>query len=77
MFGPLETPQQQEMAHLKGVVLKKAIHKETNLKEVALEVLVRKEVFPEEKVQGEDPSRVAATLKESMFEVVKVQEGVP
>ena len=72
MFGPLETPQQQEMAHLKGVVLKKAI-----LKEVALEVLVRKEVFPEEKVQGEDPSRVAATLEESMFEVVKVQEGVP
>jgi hypothetical protein len=72
MFGPLETPQQQEMAHLKGVVLKKAI-----LKEVALEVLVRKEVFPEEKVQGEDPSRVAATLEESMVEVVKVQEGVP
>jgi hypothetical protein len=72
MFGPLETPQQQEMGHLKGVVLKKAI-----LKEVALEVLVRKEVFPEEKVQGEDPSRVAATLEESMVEVVKVQEGVP
>jgi hypothetical protein len=72
MFGPLETPQQPEMAHLKGVVLKKAIFKGPILREANL-----KEVFPEEKVRREDPSRVAATLEESILEVVKVQEGVP
>jgi len=70
------------MAHLKGVVLKEPILKEANLeevilKEVALVVLARKKVFPEEKIQGEDPSGVAATLEESMLEVVNLQEGVP
>jgi hypothetical protein len=53
------------MAPLEGVVLKEAI-----LREVLLEALVLREVFPEERAQEDHPRRVVV-LEGAMLEVVE------